>query len=70
MFLITKSGRRKAICTECRKLHAAKDCPKSRPFMPEPITMKEFRLREKWEQICGRSLSWSEVYALARKTIG
>jgi hypothetical protein len=28
MFLITKSGRRKAICTECRKLHAAKDCPK------------------------------------------
>jgi len=28
MFLITKSGKRKAICRECARLHGAKDCPK------------------------------------------
>jgi len=27
MFLILKSGKRKPICRECRKVHAAKDCP-------------------------------------------
>lgn len=29
MFLLTK-GRKRAICRECSRLHAAKDCPNSR----------------------------------------
>lgn len=37
MFLIDKGGRKRAICRECRKIHAKRDCPRQkRSTYPSP----------------------------------
>lgn len=59
MFLLTKDKRKRPICTACRKIHAAKDCPKA--VCIPVLTIRELKLRTRLEEQFGRSLSWEEV---------
>lgn len=65
MFLISKTGKRKAICRECARLHSAKDCPKA--LLVPLLTMREVKLQRRLEEQHGRSLSWHEIREISGK---
>lgn len=54
MFLLTKRGKRRAICRLCRALHGPKDCPRrpsinsfARRFAKEALAFQAQLMREK-----------------------
>lgn len=63
MYLIERGRKARVICRLCSKLHGAKDCPKA--IQIPILTMRELKLRKKFEQQYGRELTWQEVLELS-----
>jgi hypothetical protein len=65
MFLLTPGKRKQPICRACKRLHAAKDCPKA--ICIPVLTVREMKLRARLQEQYGRSLSWEEVLQIDGK---